>query len=121
MKKNYFILIIFFTLFIIGFFGYSSMSSIGPGTAYQFSVVKGCDDIKENTFVDPYTNELNVSFSDEMLDSIIIKSGFGRRIKESIRELCFINSSLNQNCVDSYFDMTKSFCLRNEDIFDYFN
>jgi hypothetical protein len=68
------------------------ITNVGPGTAYNFNVVEGCEALKY------YGPEVNISHSTELLDLIVIKHGYPARglDKVTLREYC-ISENFNNN------------------------
>lgn len=96
------VLVIIIAIAIILFSYFDFMNSeMGPGTAYEFRPVEGCE------LVNNLDYGSNITITDEILDNLIVEYGYGRSgyNTSTYREYCTDNPAWFQdfeNCVKGY-------------------
>jgi hypothetical protein len=94
MKISY-IIIGILAIIIVGFLFFISTQQFGPGTAYEFRIIRGCENFDRS-------HGLDFNVTDHILDSVLIEHGYGKSGFEKVtfREYCQ-NSENFKECVES--------------------
>ena len=92
------IIIILMILFVVLFIIYLSTIEIGPGTAFEFRVIQGCDLIEGKGY--------NFTFTDEILDGMVIEHGYAGTVftgpryqREKLRNYCMKGGQNIEECL----------------------
>ncbi len=107
MNKKIIIIYIVLILIIALVMFLSSTQKIGPGTAYHFEVLEGCEVVYDNMYINLSTNRYGLTVNDYVLDNIKLRYGFGRT---GYKESSFRESCQSEECIISSKSKILSFC-----------